>query len=217
MEHSMPDSVRYNPRTGEFEGIDAVPPPRRRTRSAGNGSRTDRSGCLTLLAWFLVGVAIVHFWNHWNKRKAHSDNTPKTTTQQVQKPQARTESSRQSPGTTRQQAKAVLQDVRPVCRRCGGIGRVCAMCEGYGYVLRKCKECQGSGKKDEIAQAGKAVGKVVGNIIALPIVAVGEMFGAKTELNTKVDAKCPYCKGVGGFSYDCKHEHGSIACPDCSH
>ena len=226
MARSRSSNIRYNPRTGEFEGWDdegplaqhsgrlsksgvgnANSPSQRSIRPARNRRRSCGCGCLKIIAGLLVIWAVVAFWNHRNASKAHPDSAPKADIEQGQRQQ----SSQRVPQANVRHSGTVTSGSRPVCRRCGGRGQVCANCRGTGYALRKCGRCQGSGKKD----ASERAGETVGNIIALPFVAIGNMFGGNAEMKVEATLECPECNGSGTLRNVCSHGGGSVACPVC--
>ena len=101
---------------------------------------------------------------------------------------------------------------KPVCRFCGGKGRVCADCLGLGYYKCSCERCDGTGKKDSASQ----LSETVGNVIVLPLAIVGNILGLNEKIKLEADSKCPTCDGTGRIRYNCHHTNGFRKCPECS-
>ena len=217
--------VRYNPRTGLFEGID-ITPPSQRSKSlsrrnvpssprnvppARNGTRSCSCGCMILMAGFLVILAIAICGYQKDRRKTHSDDTPKTGIQKVDRQPSRVERHPKPPKINGGHPVKAVTVTHSVCERCGGDGWVCAICKGEGYVSRKCEHCQGSGEKGVISKTGETVG----NILTLPFAAVGNMFGRSSEMKIVASAECPTCKGTGNIRHVCGHRRGLVICPAC--
>ena len=214
--------VRYNPRTGLFEGIDITPPSQRSesssrrnvppVRTGRNGARSCNCGCLVLVAFFLVSSAVVISGYYMHRRKIHLDGTPKADAQQAQqRQQTRAESPRQLLKANGTHSGKVVGESRSFCTRCRGRRWVCAICKGEDYVSHKCGRCEGSGKKGVVARTGETVG----NIITLPFVAVGNVLGGKAEMKVGASAECPRCKGTGYIRLVCNHGGNWVKCPIC--
>ena len=204
---SLRSDIRYNPRTGEFEGL--VGNSRRATRNSNgrsaNGQRQGHSRFISeLLTWLCVGGVIALCWNSsCGKRKSHKQKITPICQQTV--PAKRSQS-------TRSGSTSVRPVPRPVCRLCGGAGQVCANCLGHGYYVLQCERCGGSGEKD----SGRQLGETIGNVIMLPLAIVGNVLGLNEKITIEADSKCPTCDGTGRIRYNCHHTNGFRKCPECS-
>ena len=204
---NLRSDIRYNPRTGEFEGLGGNS--RRTTRNSGsrspNESRRNSRGFISgLLTWLCVGGVIAFCWNSsCGKRRSQEQKVAPTLQQPVP--------AEGSP-SRRSVSAPVRLAPRSVCRLCGGAGQVCEDCLGSGYYELQCERCGGSGEKD----SGRQLGETISNVIMLPLAIVGNVLGSNEKIKLEADSKCPTCDGTGRIRYNCHHTNGFRKCPECS-
>ena len=141
----MSNDLRYNPRTGEFEGADSMFRPRRRARTVGANGRpfhhsgNKLKGFIDILKWFCVGVVAMICWKSYHKQVLSTNNAERNVATTVMQ---------QEHSDNRQKLKETIRETNQACIRCRGMGRVCTDCLGLGYYNHECKSCYGSGEKD---------------------------------------------------------------------